>query len=74
MAKYTLEQRVTALETLVNVLIAALAEKGALQETTYLRHLCRATNEAEESGLYPDRVVELLDAIAGQRGHLFPRP
>lgn len=72
MSAYTLSQRVTALEALVNVLIAALAESGSLSQDTYLRHLCRATNELEESGLIPKEVLDLLDAVRMQRHDLFP--
>jgi hypothetical protein len=72
MSAYTLNQRVTALETLVNVLIAALAESGSLSQDTYLWHLCRATNELEASGLISPKVLSLLDAVRMQRRDLFP--
>lgn len=73
MSGFTLEERVVALETLVNALIASLGDAGSLPAGTFLQHLCRATNELEGSGLAPGSIA-LLDEIRKQAGGLFPGP
>lgn len=71
MSEYTVEDRVIALETAFNVLLASLGDAGSLPQDTYLRNLCTATNELEAAGVAAG-ATRLLDAMREQHQGLFP--